>query len=275
YGNRPAWNWGRAWYGRHWLWHHGFWNYWNTSPGLWLGASMAIGWLSSAGDTVTYSNPYYEAPPAAEPTTTYVINYSQPIPRPTEEQQPAAYPPPPDQATIDAGANLPTTPPPTPEPNDEAKAATALFEDARELFKAGKYAEAQKKIEAAIKELPSDATLHEFRALTLFAQGNYKDAAAGLYAVLAAGPGWDWETMKFLYGNEKVYTDQLRALEEFVKANPKTGYGHSLLAYQYLVLGNKDAAVKELQEVTKVQPEDKLSAGLVKVLTQQPEKKAG
>jgi hypothetical protein len=74
--------------------------------------------------------------------------------------------------------------------------------------------------------------------------------------------------MKFLYGNEKAYTDHLRALEEFVKANPKAGYGHFLLAYQYLVLGNKDAAVKELQEVTKVQPEDKLSAGLVKVLTQ-------
>jgi hypothetical protein len=36
--------------------------------------------------------------------------------------------------------------------------------------------------------LPSDATLHEFRGLTLFAQGNYKDAAATLYAVLAAGP---------------------------------------------------------------------------------------
>jgi hypothetical protein len=32
--------------------------------------------------------------------------------------------------------------------------------------------------EKAIKLLPSDATLHEFRALTLFAQKKYKDAAA-------------------------------------------------------------------------------------------------
>jgi predicted Zn-dependent protease len=163
-----------------------------------------------------------------------------------------------------------TTPPPAPEPDEAAKKATGLFDDARELFKAGKYAEAQAKVESAIKELPSDAMLHEFRSLTLFAQGHYKDAAAGLYAVLAAGPGWDWETVKFLYGNENVYAGHLRALEEAVKADPKAGYGHFLLAYQYLVLGNKDSAVKELQEVTRVQPTDKLSAALVKALTSSP-----
>jgi predicted negative regulator of RcsB-dependent stress response len=268
YGNRPAWYWGRAWYGRHWLWHHGFWNYWSNPPGVWFGAGMAIGWLSSPGDSVVYSNPYYEAPPqTVESPTTVVINYAQPIPAPAEDQVQAAYPPPVDPAALEAGEKLPTTPPPAPQPDDAAKKAEGLFADARDLFKAGKYPDAQAKVEQAIKELPSDATLHEFRALTLFAQGKYQDAAAGLYAVLAAGPGWDWETMKFLYGNENVYAGHLRALEEFVKANPKAGYGHFLLAYQYLVLGNKDSAVKELQEVTKVQPEDKLSAALVQALT--------
>ena len=168
---------------------------------------------------------------------------------------------------LDAGERLPTTPPPAPELDDSAKKADGLFGDARALFKAGKYAEAQAKVEAAIKELPSDATLHELRALTLFAQGKYKDSAAALYAVLAAGPGWDWETMKFLYPTEAAYTEHLRALEAFVKANPKAGYGHFLLAYQYLVIGQKDSAVSELREVVKVQPEDKLSAALIKALT--------
>ena len=261
YGNRPAWYWGRAWYNRHWFWHHGFWNYWSTPPAVWFGSGLAVGWLSSPGDTVVYENPYYEAP------TTVIYDYSQPIPAPTQEQQVAAYPPPPDQAVIDAGERLPTTPPPAPELDDSAKKADALFGDARALFKEGKYADAQAKVEAAIKELPSDATLHEFRALTLFAQGKYKDAAAALYAVLAAGPGWDWETMKVLYSSEAAYTEHLRALEAYVKANPKEGYGHFLLAYQYLVLGQKDSAVSELQQVTKLQPEDKLSAALVKALT--------
>ncbi|HEX3152307.1 MAG TPA: tetratricopeptide repeat protein [Gemmataceae bacterium] len=267
YGNRPAWYWGRAWYNRHWFWHHGFWNYFSTPPAMWFGSGLAIGWLSSPGDTVVYENPYYAAPAAPDVN---VYNYSQPIPAPAESQQAAAYPPPVDPAALEEGGSLPTTAPPSPEPDDAAKKADKLFGDARELFKAGKYAEALPKVDAAIKELPSDATLHEFRALTLFAQGKYKDAAAGLYAVLAAGPGWDWETMKILYPTEAAYTEQLRALEEFVKTNPKEGYGHFLLAYQYLVLGQKDSAVQELKEVSKLQPDDKLSAALVKALTAPP-----
>jgi tetratricopeptide (TPR) repeat protein len=260
YANRPAWYWGRAWYRYHWTWHHGYWNYWRTPPAVWFAAGMTIGWLSTPEYTVVYNNPYWVESPAP------VYDYSQPIPAPDEVQLLYAYPPAPDDEALEAGERLPTTPPPAPEPNDEAKKANNLFGDARDLFKEGKYAEAQAKVDQAIKVLPSDATLHEFRSLTLFAQGKYKDAAAALYAVLAAGPGWDWETMKFLYGNDKVYTEQLRALEEFVKDNPKAAYGHLLLAYEYLVLGSKDPAIKELEEVVRLQPEDKLSAGILKGL---------
>jgi tetratricopeptide (TPR) repeat protein len=266
YANRPAWYWGRAWYGQHWTWHHGYWNYWRTPPAVWFGVGMAIGWLSSGGDTVAYDNVYYT--PAAEPAA---YDYAEPIPAPAEEQQANAYPPSPDEAALDAGERLPTTPPPAAaEPDEAARKATRLFGDARDLFKAGKYADAQGKVDQAIKELPSDTTLHEFRSLTLFAQAKYKDAAAGVYAVLAAGPGWDWDTMKFLYPTEAAYNEQLQALEEFVKANPKAGYGHFLLAYQYLVLGSKDSAIKELQEVARLQPGDKLSAALLKALTTEP-----
>ena len=148
--------------------------------------------------------------------------------------------------------------------------ANRRFDTARESFKQGKYAQAQELVEAAIKDLPSDATLHEFRSLTLFAQGKYKDAAAGLYAVLAAGPGWDWDTMRPLYPDPDTYTKQLRALEAFVGKEPTAGYGHFLLAYHYLVLGSKDAAVQQFQEVVKVQPEDKLAAALLKALTSGP-----
>lgn len=260
YANRPAWYWGRPWYSNHWFWHHGFWNYWRTPPAVWFAAGLTIGWLSTPDYTVEYNNPYWEAP--AVP----VHDYSQPIPVPDESQVQSAYPPAPDDAALEAGENLPTTPPPAPEPNDEAKKANRLFDDARDMFKDAKYAEAQAKVDQAIKILPSDATLHEFRSLTLFAQGKYKDAAAAVYAVLAAGPGWDWETMKFLYGNDSVFTGQLRSLEGFVKDNPKETYGHFLLAYQYLVLGSKDSAIKELEEVVRLRPEDKLSAGILKGL---------
>src|SRR4051794_27639999 len=146
-----------------------------------------------------------------------------------------AYPPAPDESAVQAGEALPTTPPPAPPEDDTATAANKLLDEARLAFKDGKYADAQAKVEQAIAKLPSDAALHEFRALTLFAQGKYKDAAAALYAVLAAGPGWNWETMRGLYGDPADYTKQLRALEQYVKDHPDAAEGHFLSAYHDLV----------------------------------------
>jgi tetratricopeptide (TPR) repeat protein len=145
--------------------------------------------------------------------------------------------------------------------------ANKEFDAAREAFKAGDYPKAQKLVEKAIELLPSDATLHEFRALTLFAQARYKEAAATLYAVLAAGPGWDWNTLRVLYPDEDTYTKQLRALEEYVRKETKSAEAHFVLAYQYLVLGTKDPAIAQLKEVVRLQPKDNLSAALLKALT--------
>ena len=46
-------------------------------------------------------------------------------------------------------------------------------------------------------------------ASLLFALQKYPESAAAIYAVLSAGPGWDWTTMSGLYPNVNVYTQQL------------------------------------------------------------------
>src|SRR5215470_6423885 len=117
----------------------------------------------------------------------------------------------------------------------------ARLDEARAAFVKGEYALAQQLIEKGIEKLPGDATLHEFRALTQFAQKNYKDAAGTIYAVLTAGPGWNWETLKSFYDKDETYVQQLRALEEDARANPKAAETHFLLAYHYLVLDAKEA----------------------------------
>jgi hypothetical protein len=53
-------------------------------------------------------------------------------------------------------------------------------------------------VEKAIEALPSNAMLHDFSALTLFAQSRDKDAAAVRYAVVAPGPAWYWKTMRVM-----------------------------------------------------------------------------
>ena len=79
-----------------------------------------------------------------------------------------------------------------PPPEEVANPAVAKFDSARAAFGTGDYAGALQLTDEALKVLQNDATLHEFRALVLFAVGKYDLAAGPLYAVLSVGPGWDW-----------------------------------------------------------------------------------
>jgi predicted Zn-dependent protease len=224
--------------------------------------------LASPGNTYVFNNPFFVLPESSTAIVPEAFNYSSPIPAPTEDEAADAFPPEPEQGDDDDEA-LPTTdPPPPPTDNSIVNEANERFDEARKAFYNADYAKAQELIEEAIQVLPSDATLHEFRALTLFAQKKYKEAAATLYAVLWAGPGWNKDTVATLYPNWNTYTRQVQALEAYVKAHPDEGYAHFLLAYHYLVVGSMDQAIAQLKEVVRLDPKDQLSVSLVKALTQ-------
>lgn len=236
-------------------WVHGYWhgNYgngwrnWGYGAGLGLGLGMGLaGWGWGMGSMMygwgyaPYVNPYYDSyamsVPAGDPSPSY--DYSAPI---------------------DTTAAAPAT-----ETTDPAMQA---FDNARASFLKGDYQGALGLTDQALKSLPNDATLHEFRALTLFALAKYDQAAAVLYAVLSVGPGWDWSTLIGLYPNVDVYTQQLRALEAFRKEHPESAPARFVLAYQYLTQGHNDAAARELKEIVQLQPSDKLSASLLAQLS--------
>jgi hypothetical protein len=276
YGSVSGWGGNAGYYPRYYGgWYSGAWNNWPVYPAVWAGGA-ALGSLGlAAADNFTYSNPYATA--VSEP----VYNYSQPIPayvesQPTDttvvvnlssDQVPAT------PGLVDPGTAAPAAQPPEqPSANEDPKVkkAVGLFDQARELFKHGDYSGAQKKVDEAIGVLPQDRMLHEFRALVLFAERDYSKAAATLYAVLAAGPGWNWDTLKSFYPDVDTYTRQLRALETHAKDNPKSVEDRFVLAYQYFVLGQTEAAVKELEAVTQLQPDDKLSAQMLAALKPKP-----
>jgi tetratricopeptide (TPR) repeat protein len=209
-----------------------------TSWGL---ESVATPWLYE-----NYSNPYTtpvtqtivvqqlvpvgtEAP--ATPSTTLAFDYSKPI-----------------------GV---TEAPPAPTAVDTAQETLTA---AREGFKAGDYARALTLTDQALVQTPNDPILHEFRALVLFALKRYEEAAATEYAVLTAGPGWNWATMVGLYPDLETYTNQLRDLEANVRKNTSAAPVRFLLAYHYMVQGHKDAAAAQFQDVVKLEPKDQLSA---------------
>jgi tetratricopeptide (TPR) repeat protein len=272
YINRP---WGYNYYQSNWAgWHSGCWNNWRACPAAWytagVGAGLGSSLLWGTGASYTYANPFWTS---GSVVTSLALDYSQPVQVPVVDNasyaSQASYAPAEGDATADtAVADSQDTQPAKAEIPPEA---TEHFDQAREAFKQEDYDRALKEVEQAIEVLPKDTTLHEFRALVLFAQGKYKDAAAGIYAVLAVGPGWNWQTLSSLYANPDTYTRQLRALEAYVRNNPQASDGHFLLAYQYLVIGSVPDAVTQLKDFEKLVPTDQLAPELVKAFTESPD----
>lgn len=238
-------------------WHHGNWNNhwdhnWNHWPNGWghwgwggwgwgFGAGLAVASIPWAWGYSSYANPYYVSDGGG-------YDYSQPI--------------------LASGTyEAPGTEQPAEGQSPAVTAATASFDAARAAFQQGDYATALAQVDQAIAKVPNDTNLHEFRALVLFAQKQYSQAAAAVYDVLSSGPGWDWTTMVGLYPSAETYTQQLRALEDYCRKNPNASDARFLLAYQYLTCGQTAAAATEFKQAAKLNPKDTLSAQMVTALT--------
>ncbi len=146
--------------------------------------------------------------------------------------------------------------------------AATSFDQARAAFKLGNYSLALDLTDQALRQLPNDVALHEFRALALFALQRYDEAATALYAVLSTGPGWDWPTLIGLYSDVNVYTGQLRALESAIRQNPQSAAARFVLAYHYITAGHLDAGISQLKDVTELQPRDIVASQLLRQLQQ-------
>ena len=121
-------------------------------------------------------------------------------------------------------------------------------------------------IDKGITQYPTDAVLHEFRALVLFSKADYQQAAATVHSVLAVGPGWDWPTLSSMYTNVDGYTTQLRALEAFTKSHPDDAAGHFLLSYHYMSCSHTEAAVRHLKTTITLMPSDKVAADILRMI---------
>lgn len=261
-GNRPSWNnnyfWAHRPHYHYGTWYHGDWNdrnrpsqyrpyawsgwtWGNTKPtAIYVTAPWEFGYWS-------YLNPYYDW----NSRVPSYLNYGQPITSSNIIYDNNGYVP-----QVLGGIS-----------RDQA---LRTFADARASFRVGNLAAAQQQVELALASIPGDTTLHEFRALVLFARGDYDSAAATLYAVLSSGPGWDWTTMIGLYPSLHVYTAQLRNLETRVRQNPRLASARFVLAYHYLAAGHIDAAAQLYREIILANPQDSLSAQLLSSLTDQP-----
>lgn len=253
--NREDWqNWADDKHDNYGDWYHGSWYpgagwgyMWDNYPvaaavGMtaWGINRIGYGWGYSS-----YDNPYY----AESSGSSY--DYSEPL---------VVY-----SDSASAGSDVASAAPnAAAQPTDPGMAA---FDAARSAFYSGDYATALAQLDTTLKTMPNDAVVHEFRSLVLFALQKYPESAAAIYAVLAAGPGWDWTTMSSLYPSVDAYSKQLRSLEDFVRANPQSPDGRFLVGYHYMTNGYADAASKQFKLAQGLLPNDKLIGQLVAMTT--------
>jgi tetratricopeptide (TPR) repeat protein len=171
--------------------HNGTWN--GNNYAGWGAAGLGAGYASGVGAWGTgspmygwgysgYSNPYYGGGYGSGG-----VAQTAPVQQPDDSQQTNAAP----------ASNYSQPISTTAQPPEQAVAlqASSSYDQARDAFKAGNYAQALQLDQQALAQTPNDTALHEFLALAYFAQGNYQQAAAPLYAVLSTRPGWDWTTL--------------------------------------------------------------------------------
>jgi tetratricopeptide (TPR) repeat protein len=271
-------------------WYSGSWSDWPSTPHVWAGNQVLASWLGAvAAQSYTYSNPFASSLGSTSYDSSY--NYTNALPTYVEapssptvvvnatqgdtnylnsQQSTTDVPATPGVVAPPAEPPVPQTPQESAPEDPKVKRAVALFDEGRALFQGGDYAGAQNKVDRAIRSLPADRVLHEFRALTLFAQGKYKDAAATLYAVLSAGPGWNWQSLRQFYPDTDTYTRQLRALEFDARENRKSSDDRFVLAYHYLVMGHNEAAVKMFDQLHALLPDDQLTTQLLAALRPLP-----
>lgn len=229
---------------------YGPYGYWGRPLG-WGFGGWGLGTTVYTSGYYVYENPYYSA--ALYPTIVY--DYSRPIPVVTRTA--------PATAAAGATGNWP--------PSGQTPVLDNRdFVAALEAFRRGDYSRALSEVDIAIQSSPSDAVMHEFRSLVLFALRDYRQSAAVAHSVLAVGPGWDYTTMSSLYPDPFTYSDQLRQLEDYSRRNPRAADAHFLLAYHSMINSRKEVAAAELQQVINLMPNDRLAVELLTMVKGPP-----
>lgn len=227
-------NYGYGGYSSGWGWGLGSGYGYGYRPFGWGLGGWGLGSLIYNSGYLGYSNPYYVSVGSSG------YNYSQPIPVYYNASS----------AAIDT----------------DPDSADEVLNNAVAAFKQNEYDAALDITNQGIAQYPDDAVLHEFRALVLFARHDYQQAAATIHSVLAIGPGWDWTTLSSMYSSVSIYTEQLRALEAFAKANPQDAASRFLVAYHHMSCGHPDAAARDLQQVVKLMPNDRVAVEMLRMV---------
>lgn len=155
-------------------------------------------------------------------------------------------------------------------PAYDASSCRRVLNAAISSFKQGDMDMALTLTKQGLTNCPNDLSMHELRALVLFAKGDYHEASTSLHVVLKNGQVWNWGTMIRMYPSSDGYTQQLRSLEAYTRKHPDDGASRFVQAYHYMVMGFPDAAARELQMVIRLEADDRIASEVLKSVSRLP-----
>jgi tetratricopeptide (TPR) repeat protein len=260
-------------------WHHGYWGggqwgwgNWGGPMGIWSFTRWSFGPVYYVSGYGQFRNPFLAGQKV--PLKPF-LDYGKPIENLPDDDEPAAK----SASSAAQGSDAKDAAAESTEEiisyvvkSPEVKAGLKLFDAAADAFRKKDYDLALEKTDDALEQLPYDSAIHEFRALVLFAQGDYPQAAATVYAVLAVSPGWDWTTLSSRYDDQEEYARHLRQLEAFHKQNPDSAVAAFLRGYHYTTCRHTEAAAKNLQAAARLLPDDALIPRLATLVAGAAEK---
>jgi hypothetical protein len=139
-----------------------------------------------------------------------------------------------------------------------------FYPQAVTAFQQGDYRNATRLAAHASIDDARNPDVHTLLMLGLFSVGEYRGAAMEAHAVISLGKtAPDWAKVFSYYGRVEPYTEHLRALEKFVRNNPKAPEGWFLLGFQYLMEGHAKEAQAQLLQAVKLSPRDRIAAQLL------------
>jgi hypothetical protein len=123
-----------------------------------------------------------------------------------------------------------------------------LFDDGVKAFGQGSYNAAADKFANAMKLSPDDTVLPFAYSQSLFAQGQYEQAASTLRDALAKSSPEKMGVYypRGLYLDDNTLTNQIDQLNKEVQANPNNSDTQLLLGYQQLGMGETQQAIEHL-----------------------------
>src|SRR5258706_8146620 len=162
-------------------------------------------------------------------------------------------------------------------PPDELAAANSGAEayafprQGEEAFRAGDYKAATRAWRHAIVDEPNNGALLLRLSQALFASGEYDEAAGATQQALMLLPEEKWpaefRAATRLYARPQDYKEQLKGLEKAVRENPDDPALRFELGFQYGFSGRRAEAVRELDKLLQLAPQDQLGRRLEVLLS--------